>query len=60
MGHSDIGVTLNVYTHIKFDDAQKEVEILQAQHQKEMERSRKELVDIGAIKPNVIHFKNKA
>ena len=60
MGHSDIGVTLNVYTHIKFDDAQKEVEILQAQHQKEMERSRKELVDIGAMKPNGIHFKNKA
>ena len=25
MGHSDIGVTLNTYTHIKFDDAQKEV-----------------------------------
>lgn len=25
MGHSDINVTLNVYTHISFDDAEKEL-----------------------------------
>ena len=25
MGHSDIGVTLNVYTHVQFDDAQTEL-----------------------------------
>ena len=25
MGHSDIGVTLNTYTHIKYDDAKDEV-----------------------------------
>lgn len=25
MGHSDIGVTLNTYTHISFEDAQKEL-----------------------------------
>ena len=25
MGHSDIGVTLNKYTHIKYDDAKDEV-----------------------------------
>ena len=25
MGHSDIGVTLNTYTHLGFDDAQKEL-----------------------------------
>ena len=25
MGHSDIGVTLNVYTHIDFEDMQKEM-----------------------------------
>lgn len=25
MGHSDISVTLNVYTHVEFEDAQKEV-----------------------------------
>lgn len=26
MGHSDIGVTLNTYTHIRFEDAQKELQ----------------------------------
>lgn len=26
MGHSDIGVTLNTYTHLSFDDAQKELQ----------------------------------
>ena len=26
MGHSDIGVTLNNYTHVHFDDAKEEVE----------------------------------
>ena len=25
MGHSDISVTMNVYTHIGFDDAEKEL-----------------------------------
>lgn len=25
MGHSDIGVTLNTYTHLDFDDIQKEM-----------------------------------
>ena len=25
MGHSDVGVTLNVYTHVQFDDAQAEL-----------------------------------
>ncbi len=27
MGHSDISVTMNVYTHIGFDDAEEETEI---------------------------------
>ena len=26
MGHSDISVTLNVYTHVKFEDAKAEIE----------------------------------
>lgn len=26
MGHSDIGVTLNTYTHIGYDDAKEELE----------------------------------
>lgn len=25
MGHSDVGVTLNTYTHLDFDDIQKEM-----------------------------------
>ena len=25
MGHSDISVTMNVYTHIEFDDAEEEL-----------------------------------
>ena len=28
MGHSDISITLNVYTHLKFEDAKDEVEKL--------------------------------
>ena len=28
MGHSDISVTLNTYTHIGFEDAQKEIRML--------------------------------
>ena len=29
MGHSDIGVTLNTYTHIDFDNVKKEVKSLE-------------------------------
>ena len=60
MGHSDISITLNVYTHIKFDDAQKEVALIQARQQKEMENIRKELEQVGEIQPKVIRFPNKA
>ena len=28
MGHADISVTLNVYTHVKFDDAKEELQKL--------------------------------
>jgi site-specific recombinase XerD len=30
MGHSDISVTLNVYTHVNFDDARDEIARLNA------------------------------
>ena len=30
MGHSDISVTLNTYTHLKLDDAREEMENLKA------------------------------
>lgn len=38
MGHSDIGVTLNVYTHVGLDDAEKELKKMQ-----ELENARKEM-----------------
>lgn len=34
MGHSDIGVTLNTYTHLKLDDAREEMENLARQQEK--------------------------
>lgn len=39
MGHSDISVTLNMYTHLKLDDARDEMvnmNLLQKQAEKEM------------------------
>jgi site-specific recombinase XerD len=45
MGHSDIAVTLNVYTHIGLDDAAEELKKLE-----ELENARKEL-EIGQEKP---------
>ena len=38
IGHSDISVTMNVYTHIGFDDAEKEL--------KRMEEFRKAQVEV--------------
>ena len=38
MGHSDIGVTLNVYTHMGLDDAEKELHKMQG-----LEKARKEM-----------------
>ena len=38
MGHSDISVTMNVYTHIGFDDAEEEL--------KRMEEFRKAQVEV--------------
>lgn len=45
MGHSDIAVTLNVYTHIGLDDATEELRKLE-----EMENARREL-EKGQDKP---------
>lgn len=38
MGHSDIGVTLNVYTHMGLDDAEKKLQKMQG-----LEKTRKEM-----------------
>lgn len=32
MGHADINVTLNTYTHIQYEDAEKEVKKIYAMH----------------------------
>ena len=37
MGHSDISVTLNTYTHLKLDDAKEEMEKLAKQQAAEKE-----------------------
>ena len=38
MGHSDIGATLNAYTHMGLDDAEKELQKMQG-----LENARKEM-----------------
>lgn len=43
MGHSDIGVTLNTYTHLKLDDAREEMEQLA----KNQAKADKELCQMG-------------
>ena len=40
MGHTDISVTSNVYTHLKFEDAQREMERLE-RIEKEMKKCAK-------------------
>lgn len=49
MGHSDISVTLNVYTHVGFEDAEKEMQRLTDTKSKKSKTYRK-------IKENQ-HFK---
>ena len=36
MGHSDIGVTLNTYTHLQFDDALEEMKELSLKEAKKV------------------------
>ena len=52
MGHSDIAVTLNVYTHVGLEDAEKELQKLQ-----ELENARKEIgisnTDDKPLKQNI-------
>lgn len=46
MGHSDIGVTLNTYTHLGLDDAADELKRME-----ELENARKELDKAVGEKP---------
>ena len=52
MGHSDISVTLNTYTHLKLDDAREEVEKL-ARKQAEVENEFRQL----GMKEDKVKFK---
>ena len=46
MGHSDISITMNVYTHLGLDDAKNEMIRLE-----ELEQARKEVEKTEGIKP---------
>ena len=46
MGHSDISVTMNVYTHLDFDDAKDEMVRLE-----ELNAARKEVKKVTGEKP---------
>ena len=46
MGHSDIGVTMNTYTHLGLDDAKDEMIRFE-----ELEQARKELDKTSGVKP---------
>ena len=59
MGRSNIEVTLNVYTHVRFDDAQKELEDMQEKIRKEMLGARKELEKSGQVSAKVIPMVKK-
>ncbi len=56
MGHSDIKVTLNVYTHLKYEDAKEEMEAVQARENAmkelealEVEEAKRELKRIKCV-----------
>lgn len=49
MGHSDISVTMNVYTHIGFDDVEEEL--------KRMEEFRRAQAEVEQKKENLISQK---
>jgi len=46
MGHSDISVTMNVYTHLGFDDAKDEMVRLE-----ELNAAKKEVENVSGEKP---------
>ena len=46
MGHSEIGVTMNTYTHLGLDDAKDEIIRLE-----ELEQARKEIDKTNGIEP---------
>lgn len=56
MGHADIATTLNVYTHLKLEDAKDELEQLKVREQLkkemalvDMENAKKELKRVSGV-----------
>ena len=56
MGHSDISITMNVYTHLKLEDAQDELEKLKIREQvkkvmalRDMEYAKRELKRVNGV-----------
>lgn len=47
MGHTDISVTSNVYTHLKLEDAQREMERLERIEKEMKSVPSKEIKDMG-------------
>ena len=43
MGHSNIGVTMNVYTHVNFDDAEEELRRMEEFRKAQVEIEKKNL-----------------
>jgi len=52
MGHSDISVTMNVYTHIGFDDAEEELRKME-----QVQKARAEIEKQNEKPANIIQFK---
>ena len=50
MGHSDISVTMNVYTHISFDDAEEELKRLEEFRKAQAEIEKKNDAKTGSQK----------
>ncbi len=58
MDHSSIKVTINIYTHSKFNDSQKEVEVLEAKQQKVLGSAKAELQQIVQVTGKLNPMKN--
>lgn len=50
MGHSDIGVTMNVYTHLGLEDASEELERLMAARKEHDKQEGKEKITVKQFK----------
>ena len=49
MGHSDIGVTLNVYTHLGFDEASEEINRIAKEKQKQPTVKEEKITELKVV-----------